>query len=238
MQRKDVLRTGASVLGALALSRTSAATGASAAGSGAPPLLGKPVRPPAHGIVQVAFVIGPETVMIDVAGPMAAFIDAMDEKMAPAFNTYTVAASTKLVDMGGLNVQPDHSFENAPAPHVLVVPQQKHLPETLAYIKAASARADVTMSVCNGAFLLADAGLLDGLYATAHRSAYAAFARKYPKVKLVRGARFVENRDISSSGGESCGIDLALRVVERYYGARRAADSALALEYVRTPRPA
>ena len=59
----------------------------------------------------------------------------------------------------------------------------------------------------------------------------------FPKVTLICGPRYVENRNVSSSGGESSGIDLALRVVERYYGSQVAKDTAYNMEYRRTPRP-
>jgi transcriptional regulator GlxA family with amidase domain len=128
-------------------------------------------------------------------------------------------------------------FGNAPQPHVVVIPQQKSLPATIAWVKKASAQADVTMSICTGAFLAAQAGLFDGLKATTHHSGYDQFEKSFPKATLVRGPRFVENRNVSASGGESSGIDLALRVVERYYGAKIAGDTAYNMEYRRTRRP-
>lgn len=152
-------------------------------------------------------------------------------------HTYTVAPSMDLYDLGGIKARPDHTFENAPQPHVVVVPATRNLPESIAWVKKASAGADVTMSVCTGALLLAKTGLLDGLHATTHHSAYDTLARKYPKIMVVRGPRFVETRDVSSSGGETSGIDLALRVVERYFGKAAAASSAQNMEHVRTRRP-
>ena len=193
---------------------------------------GKPVKPPAKGPVQVAFVVGPDTVLIDVAGPWEALNDAM-----LAFNTYTVAPSMELVNLGGLNVRPDYTFENAPKPNVIVIPATRNLPESIAWVKKTSAHADITMSICTGAFLLAKTGLLDGLYATTHHGGYDAFARDFPKVKLVRGQRFVENYNVSTSGGETSGIDLGLRVVERYFGKAAAHASAENMEHVRTSRP-
>jgi transcriptional regulator GlxA family with amidase domain len=199
--------------------------------SGDLPNLGKPVTPPQHGSVRVAFVVGPDTVLIDVAGPWEAFNDAMS-----AFHTYTVAENMELVDMGGIKARPDYTFENSPAPNVIVVPAQQDTPKSLSWIKEHSARAEITMSVCTGAFLLAKAGLLDGLPATTHHSAYELLASRYPKIKVVRGPRFIENRNVSTSGGETSGIDLALRVVERYFGKAAARASADTMEHVRTRR--
>ncbi|HET9393659.1 MAG TPA: DJ-1/PfpI family protein [Candidatus Rubrimentiphilum sp.] len=194
------------------------------------PLMGKPLKPPANGPVQVAFVIAPHTVLIDLAGPWEAFYDSMS-----GFHLYTVAPSMDMVTMGGLKVLPDYTFENAPKPNVVVVPQSKELPETIAYIKDAAKDADVTMSICTGALLVAKAGLFDGLHATTHHNAYDALAQ-FPKVKLVRGPRFVEEANVSSSGGETSGIDLALRVVERYYGKSAARSAISTLEFVSAKR--
>lgn len=193
-----------------------------------PPDMGKPVKPPANGDLRVGFVVGPETVAIDVVGPWEAFIDVM-----LPIHLYSVAPTMDYADLGGIKMKPDYTFADAPMPHVLVVPATKALPETLAWIKKASSHADVMMSVCVGAFLLAKAGLLDGLYATTHHTAYDDLAHDFPKVKVIRGERYVENADISCSAGESSGIELALRVIERYYGKKAAATSAEGMEYVR-----
>ena len=233
MKRRDIVAAaGAGILASvLPLQRTTSFAAAANAGD-APLNLGKPVKPPAHGPLRVAFVVGPNTVLIDVAGPWEAFTDTM-----LPIHTYMVAPSMDDIDLGGIKARPDYTIQNAPRPHVLIVPATKALPESLAWIRAASAHADITMSICTGAFVLAKAGLLDGLSATTHHGGYDELAHRYPKIKVLRGPRFVETRDISTSGGETSGIDLALRVVERYFGPKAAASSAENMEHVRTPRP-
>ena len=72
--------------------------------------------------------------------------------------------------------------------------------------------------MCVGAFVLADAGLLDGHSATTNRNAYDKFEKTYPKVKLVRGVRFVESGAVATATGLTAGIDLALRITERFCG--------------------
>ena len=57
------------------------------------------------------------------------------------------------------------------------------------------------------------------------------FARKFPDVRVKRGVRFVEDGNLATSGGLACGIDLALRVVERYYGQEIATQAAYNMEY-------
>ncbi len=242
MKRKSALVAATTLAGGIAAWATGLSAATLPRGRGpveSVPNLGKPLRPPAHGPVQVGFVIGPELVAIDLFGPWTAFGSAMSANMMgpPLFNLYTVSASTEPLDVDGMKVQPEYAFENVPQPHVLVVPMQKSLPATIAYIKHASIRADVTMSVCTGAFLVAKAGLFDGLRATTHHDGYDTFAKWYPHVTLIRGPRYVENPSVSSSGGESCGIDLGLRVVDRYYGTEMAKSAAYSMEYRRTRRP-
>src|SRR3989449_3906216 len=86
------------------------------------------------------------------------------------------------------------------------------------------------MSVCTGAFVLASTGLLSGKSATTHHNAFGEFALEFPDVQLRRGARFVEDGHFASAGGLTSGIDLALRVVERYYGRETARKTADAME--------
>ncbi len=74
------------------------------------------------------------------------------------------------------------------------------------------------MSVCIGAFKLAKAGLLAGKPATTHHEFLDKLQSEYPDIQVKRGVRFVENEKISTAGGLTSGTDLALRVVERYFG--------------------
>ena len=87
------------------------------------------------------------------------------------------------------------------------------------------------MSVCTGAFVLAKTGLLNGKSATTYHGAFERFAMEFPDIQLKRGARFVENGNLATAGGLSSGIDLALRVVERYYGREVARKTAYNMEY-------
>jgi transcriptional regulator GlxA family with amidase domain len=90
---------------------------------------------------------------------------------------------------------------------------------------------DVIMSVCTGAFQLGKAGLLSGKTATTHHDFLDRFAESFPDVTVKRGLRFVEEEKISTAGGLSSGIDLALRVVDRYFGRDVAQATATYMEY-------
>jgi YHS domain-containing protein len=115
---------------------------------------------------------------------------------------------------------------------VIVIPAQSEpSPAVLEWIRNSSKTTDVTMSVCTGAFVLAKTGLLNGKSATTYHGAFGRFAMKFPDVQLKRGTRFVENGNLATAGGLSSGIDLALHVVERYYGREVTQKAAYDMEY-------
>jgi transcriptional regulator GlxA family with amidase domain len=89
---------------------------------------------------------------------------------------------------------------------------------TLDWVKAASARARRTASVCSGAYILAEAGLLDGHRATTHWQLSADFARRYPKVMLEPDRIYVRDGAVWSSAGITAGIDLCLALIAEDLG--------------------
>src|SRR6266481_2099716 len=193
-----------------------------------------PLKPPAQGSIPVAFLISEGAVMIDFTGPWEVFQDVMlPGRGDHPFHLYTVSESTAPIhSSGGMKIVPDYTFENAPAPKVIVIPAQSKPSEaTLEWIRKSTKSADVTMSVCTGAFVLAKTGLLSGKAATTYHGAFVSFAKEFPDIHLKRGARFVEDGSLATAGGLSSGIDLALRVVERYFGRELAQKTAYNMEY-------
>jgi putative intracellular protease/amidase/YHS domain-containing protein len=192
-----------------------------------------PLKPPAEGRIPVAFLISDGAVIIDFCGPWEVFQNVMiPGRRDMPFHLYTVSESTKPIRASGMKIVPDYTLESAPAPKVIVIPAQNDPSEAvLQWVRKSAKTADVTMSVCTGAYLLAQTGLLKGKSATTHHGSYVDFAKKYPDIHVVRGARFVEVDNLASSGGLSSGIDLAFRVVERYFGREVARQAAFDLEY-------
>jgi transcriptional regulator GlxA family with amidase domain len=193
-----------------------------------------PLAAPGQGSIPVAFVISEGAVIIDFCGPWEVFQDAYvpGRKDAP-FSLYTVADATRPIQAsGGMKITPDYDFGNAPAPKVIVIPAQSGRSDAMMdWIRRASRSADLTMAVCTGAFALAKTGLLSGKSATTHHGSYVTFAMDFPDITVKRGARFVEDGTLATSGGLSSGIDLALRVVERYFGRDVATQTAYYMEY-------
>jgi putative intracellular protease/amidase/YHS domain-containing protein len=184
--------------------------------------------------IPVAFVISDGAVVIDFCGPWEVFRDVMVPGSGEhPFRLYTVSDKTAPIQAGGgMKIVPDYTFANAPAPKVIVIPAQSEPSQAmLEWIRKSSKNTDVTMSVCTGAFVLAKTGLLSGKSATTFHGAFGPFAIQFPDIELKRGARFVENGNLATAGGLSSGIDLALRVVERYYGRQVAQQTAYNMEY-------
>ncbi|HKR15560.1 MAG TPA: DJ-1/PfpI family protein [Pyrinomonadaceae bacterium] len=199
---------------------------------------GSKLTPPAKGKIPVAFAISEGATVIDFAGPWEVFQDvhipergsSHDEQMP--FQLYTVAEKIEtIVGSGGMKLVPDYTFDSAPQPKVVVVPAQRGGKALHAWLRKVVTSTDVLMSVCTGAFQLGHAGLLTGKSATTHHDFFDRFARDFPNVNLKRGMRFVEEERISTAGGLTSGIDLALRVVDRYYGREVAQTTAVYMEY-------
>lgn len=235
MKRRDLFRISTAMGLSAALPALAQAKARPASGAMPASLPAAPIKPPAEGSIPVAFLLSDNAVVIDFAGPWEVFsnVSVPGRNAEPVFQLYTVAATpAPITASGGMTIVPNYTFANAPAPRVIVIPAQSARdPAVLAWVREASRAADLTMSVCTGAFLLARTGLLDGKAATTHHGSFNQFAMEFPNVALRRGARFVESGNLASAGGLSSGIDLALRVVERYFGRTVASNTANAMEY-------
>ncbi|MFE9750479.1 DJ-1/PfpI family protein [Saccharothrix saharensis] len=155
-----------------------------------------------------------------------------------AFNVYAVAPSSRPAPLtGGLDLVPDLTFAGladllgGAAPDVVVVPAMPDVGQRTSkpvtdWLARQAAGGALLLSVCNGAGVLASAGLLDGRRATAHWLRLDAFAEDYPAVDWVPGTRYVDDGDVISTAGILSGVDGTLRVVERLVGPGAAARAA------------
>jgi transcriptional regulator GlxA family with amidase domain len=179
---------------------------------------------------RVAMLVFDGVEIIDYTGPWEVF-------GAADYDVYAVAETKDPVTTAmGMKVVPKYTFADAPQPDILVVPgggvrAARDSAATLAYVRNTTARADHTMSVCNGAFILASAGLLDGLTATTTAPLIDRLHAEYPSVKVVHDRRFVDNGKIVTTGGLSAGIDGALHLVAVMHGKDKAQAVAHGLEY-------
>jgi transcriptional regulator GlxA family with amidase domain len=195
---------------------------------------------PSQGPIPVAFVLSEGATMIDFAGPWEVFQDVHVESRGPGmddqmpFRLYTVSDSRAPIRVsGGMQVTPDYTFADAPAPRIVVVGAQGgKSKQMLEWLRRAATQSQVLMSVCTGAYKLAMAGILDGKKASTHHDFWDDFQKRFPKVTLERGVRYVRSDPVVfTAGGLTSGIDLALHIVELYFGRDVAARTAAYMEY-------
>ncbi len=200
----------------------------------APPLAAAtPVRPR-----NLAILIFEGVQIIDYTAPWEVFGHAPSSgEHQHAFEIYTVAPKAGPITTAmGMSVNPKYTFENAPKADVLLLPGgnvDDHMddPRVKKWVQDTTKDAEIVLSVCNGAFFLGRAGLLDGLEATTFAGMIDDLQAAVPKARVVRDKRFVDNGKIITSAGLSSGIDGALHVIERLFGKGNAQVAATALEY-------
>ena len=190
----------------------------------------------------VGILIFDEVEVLDFCGPFEVFSvsrpDGVKNDEARLFQVFTVAEKSKTVRCrGGLLVEPHYTVENAPPLDIIVVPggqgtrRERHNQKLLDWVEAQNERTELTLSVCTGAFLLAERGLLDGKKATTHWGSVEFMRETYPQVEMLEEVRYVDEGRIVTSAGISAGIDMSLHVVEKLHGQEVAAWTARRMEY-------
>jgi transcriptional regulator GlxA family with amidase domain len=182
---------------------------------------------------KVAVLAFPAAQVLDVTGPYEVFEIAA--RMSPgAYQTELLAKRPgELATSGGLRLVADRGVDECVERlDTLIVAGGLGVrdaladAELIAWLRAAAARSRRVASVCTGAFLLAQTGLLDGRRATTHWSACEALAARHPSVQVEMDAIFVGDGEVFTSAGVSAGIDLALALVEEDLGSQVALNVA------------
>jgi transcriptional regulator GlxA family with amidase domain len=180
----------------------------------------------------VAVLIFPQFQLLDAAGPITVFEAAGRDAAPPAYRLRVMArAAGPVVSSCGVPLVAEPLIDGALDTLIVAggwgTRNTSACVQTLAYVRAAAARARRTASVCSGAFILAAAGLLDGRRATTHWARAAEFARTYPQVRVEPDRIFIRDGTTWTSAGITAGIDLALALVAEDLGeavAKRAAQ--------------
>ena len=187
---------------------------------------------------NVAILIFDDVEVLDFCGPFEIFAVTGRKSPAPPFHVYTVAQRAgPVVARNQLTVIPRHTWADCPPPDILVVPggwgtrRELNNQPLLAWIADVSRAAELTLSVCTGALLLAKAGLLDGLTATTHHAAVEELRAVAPHTRIEPGRRYVDNGRVILSAGVAAGMDMSLAVVARLLGPAEAAETARYIEY-------
>ncbi len=168
--------------------------------------------------LNVAILIYPHAQVLDFAGPYDIFVAGGEN-----FNVYMVAENIEAVTtMPNFSVNPKYNFSNAPRSDILIIPggMWNTISEgTKAWVSEGSKQTDHVLSVCTGAFILADLGLLDSLDATTHSAGIDLLEENYPSIKEVQSdVRFVDNGKIITSGGVTAGMDASLHLISKILG--------------------
>jgi len=207
-----------------------------------------PAQPSIHKL-NVGILIFDGVEVLDFAGPFEVFsrtriVPGAESRRSDAsapFRVFTLTRNGETVTAtGDLQLMPRYSFQTAPAIDLLVVPGGYGTRallrdrETLDWIRTTAARAKKVTSVCTGALLLAQAGMLDGRRAITHWGALDLLQEisdaRQADISIQRELRFVDD-GIITSAGVSAGIDMALHVVEQVCGASVAAETAHYMDY-------
>lgn len=185
-------------------------------------------------IRDVAILVFPGVELLDFTGPYEVFHGA-----GGYFRVATVARDTMpLESNAGLRFQPSHSFENCPAPDIVIVPGG-HInaviedSAAMAFLRHSLQTSEVVMSVCNGAHVLAELGALDGLTVTTHHGAIANLKRRAPTANVVDDRRWVDSGRIVTAAGVSSGIDASLHLIARLHGSDLAREVEDYIEFTR-----
>ena len=177
--------------------------------------------------------------VLDFAGPFEVFAVANQIHNDELFDVYTIAKTTDpITAVNGLSVNPDFSFENAPELDILILSGGMGVSllindqETLDWVAEKVNDAELTMSVCTGAALLAQLGRLENKPYCTHHTVYPFIENMDPSAEPQKDLRFVQSDSrLFTSAGISAGIDLSFHIVELLYGKDVAQYTATYMEY-------
>lgn len=187
---------------------------------------------------SVAILVFDDIELLDFCGPFEVFSSLDRDHQPRPFSVFAVAPDAgEIKAANGLRVLPEHDFSNCPPIDILVVPggvgtrMEMNNLTVIEWIKGVSETAELTLSVCTGALLLARAGLLSGLRATTHLGAIDLLREVAPDTEVVAERRYVDNGNVILSAGISAGMDMSLYVISRLHGIEAAERTASHMEY-------
>lgn len=156
------------------------------------------------------------------------------------FEVFTITETgMQIKTHSGIKVEPDFSIDNYPELDILIIPggplravQSMVKDQKIIDWIIKNKSIEYICSVCTGAYILGETGLLDGKKATTHHLALKLLQEKYPNIRVVSDSKVVHDSNVISSGGVSSGINMALYLVEQMMGKSTADRAAKTIEFV------
>ncbi|AEI51535.1 DJ-1/PfpI family protein [Runella slithyformis] len=196
---------------------------------------------------NVAIFLFDEVEVLDFAGPYEVFsVTGLRTLAEKPFHVYTVAEKSPIRARNGLTVLPDYLLDNCPKPDIILIPggggfsaegvpfgsrREMYNSVVLEWVRKHASRVELVLSVCTGALILGNAGLLEGLKATTHFKALDGLRAISPGIDVVEGVRYVDNGRVILSAGVSAGIDMSYYVVSKLLGKDTADEAARYAQY-------
>ena len=196
---------------------------------------------------SVAIFLFDEVEVLDFAWPYEVFsVAGLRTLPQKPFDVFTVAEKSSIVARNGLKVTPDYTFDTMPNADIVLIPggggftsdgvafgsrREMNNPVVLEWAKKQATQAELLLSVCTGALILGQAGLLNGLKATTHFMALDSLRAISTEIEVVEKVRYVDNGTVILSAGVSAGIDMSYYVVSKLLGAEVATEAARYAQY-------
>ncbi|MBB3839500.1 transcriptional regulator GlxA family with amidase domain [Runella defluvii] len=196
---------------------------------------------------SVAIFLFDEVEVLDFAGPYEVFsVAGLRTLPQKPFDVFTVAEKPSIVARNGLKVTTDYTFENMPKADIVLLPggggytpdgvafgsrREMNNPVVLEWVKKQATQVELLLSVCTGALILGQAGLLNGLKATTHFMALDSLRAISAEIEVVEKVRYMDNGTVILSAGVSAGIDMSYYVVSKLLGSEIATEAARYAQY-------
>ncbi len=186
------------------------------------------VEDPGSGSYQVAFLIMDGTYNTELTAPYDIFQHTQFRENIRPMHVFTVANTKKPVTtFEGIRILPDYDYtrDKLPQIDILVVPSAEHHldadledEQMIRFVKAAADSAEYIMSLCDGAFVLARAGLLDQAASTTFPADIGKYRAMFPDLEVFEEVHFVHDGKFITSAGGAKSFDTALYLTEHLYG--------------------
>lgn len=188
--------------------------------------------------MNVGILLFNEVEVLDFAGPFEVFSICSDADQQKLFNVFTISEQTEIRARNGLMVHSHYHLDTTPQIDLLVIPGglgaetvEMYNEPLRQWLLQRHAQAQLTFSICTGAFILAEAGLLNGLKATTHWMDIPRLTQEYPQIEVLSDVKYVDEGQIITAAGISSGINASLYIVAKLHGLDIAKQTAKRMEY-------